>query len=147
MYYRGGSRIFIGGGGGGAKDYVRPRTSWARTWSLFDMARVQGLLKGLGSSRFFDALSCYMYLSLIFKHFCIQTGIENIVDPFFFFGGGARLLCPPLNGMHHCTKVKWTIICLQVNIYYKVFTKKPATFMLRIHVDFHPRQQGLFKLH
>ena len=60
---RGGSKIFIAGGGGGAKDYVRARTHHEReAWSPLT-AGVQGPLKGPGSS-----LGFWCYLSLIFTH-------------------------------------------------------------------------------
>ena len=52
VFFRGGSRIFIWGGGGGAKDYVRERTLGARNTKSLS-AGVQGPLKGRGSNRDF----------------------------------------------------------------------------------------------
>ena len=51
-----------GGGEGGAKDYVRARTSRARNLKSLT-AGVQGPHKGPGSSRVFDAFSCYLSLN------------------------------------------------------------------------------------
>ena len=62
---RGGSRIFIGGGGGGAKDYdVRACTSRARSAKPEVPYACIMCMEALGVC---DALLCY--LSLIIKHF------------------------------------------------------------------------------
>ena len=75
-------------GGGGAKDYVRERTSRApgRARSLL-RSGVQGSLKGHGSSRGFDAL-CAIWA------FLIQNGIK--IHSLSNFRGRA-LVAPPLN--------------------------------------------------
>ena len=58
-------------------------------------AGVQGPLNGPGSSiGFINALS--RHLRLIFKHSDTKWDKKNIVDP-FFFGGGGHLLRPPLD--------------------------------------------------
>ena len=66
---RGGSGIFKwrGGGGGGGMQKIMYAQSTSRAQSVKSItAGIQGLLKGPGSSRVLDALSCY--LSLILKH-------------------------------------------------------------------------------
>ena len=69
LHVQGRIQDFHLGGGGGAKDYARARTSWAQNPKSLIIIRPgsrAGPLKGPGSSRGFDALSCY--LSLICKH-------------------------------------------------------------------------------
>ena len=74
-----------GGGGGGAKYYVSARTSLTRIPKSLTTG-VQGPLKGSGSSRGFDALSC-----------AIWALFSSIPLQFFFFFFRGRLLRTPLN--------------------------------------------------
>ena len=70
-HFRGGSRIFIFG----EAQKIMTRMPITSAKSL--TARVQGAVKGPGSSRVLDALS--FYLSLIFKRFNTKWNIKNIV--------------------------------------------------------------------
>ena len=64
------------GGGGGAKKCARTHiTSANPEVPITTGPGVQGPLQGPGSSRGFDALSCY--LRLIFLNILIQNGIKN----------------------------------------------------------------------
>ena len=77
-------------GGGGAKDYVRARTSRARSLKSLIILRPgsRARFRALEALRVIDALSCY--LSLIFKH--SDTKCRST----FFFGGGGGACCGPL---------------------------------------------------
>ena len=72
-------------------NYVRARTSRARS-PKFLTAGVHGLLKGPGSSRVFEALSCY--LSLILKHSYTKWDTKQSRSN---WGGGGLPAAPPLD--------------------------------------------------
>ena len=80
--FRGRSRIFIWGGGGGGR-MCRARTSWARSpmsliygplyraleaLGILLLFCYQGSFKGPGSSLWFYAVSCYLSLTFKYSH-------------------------------------------------------------------------------
>ena len=79
------------GGGGGTKDYVCSLISQARSPKSLT-AWVQGSLMGPGSSRVFDALSCF--LSLIFEHSDTKWDNKKHSRSNFRGGGGAHVPVP-----------------------------------------------------
>ena len=107
-YMSGADPGFSWGRGGGVKGYVHGHTSGAKP-------EVQGPLNGPGSSRVFDAFSCYLSLFLI-KHSDTKWDTKNmIVDR--NLGGGGRLLRPSKSATcyvqfrsfaEHCVRAKPT---------------------------------------
>ena len=107
--HRGGSRIFIGGGGGGAKDYVPARTFNTSAEPNSHSAVVQGPLKGPGS---FRVVLLSRAIWALFLSILVQNGRKNIVDQIL----GGRLLRPPLNPplKNHYTSMSMTTAFISV---------------------------------
>ena len=106
---------------GRATDYVRSRTSRARSPNSLT-AGVQGPPKCPGNSwplGVFDALSCYMYLSLIFKHSDTKWDFKKN-SRLNFRGGGTHSVAPPPPPLNPPLCIWYQYICFQNKLWVNI---------------------------